>query len=262
MHEAVGRTQTLQDVMDPDRTRALLAVLGRDWPDEGLILPPFAHQAYFWNIADRYDLGSDGHPALGDFIPDLGLPIRMWAGGRLNFHAPLKAGTPAVKSSTIDSIESKQGRSGPLAFVTIRHDIVQAGQTCVTEWQDLVYRASSGEGRGTECPIGADVVTEEVYDARILFRYSAITFNAHRIHYDQSFCKDELGLSDVVVHGPLLAQYLMLLAQDHLGHLRSFEFRATAPLTAGTRARFCWRDDGQMWVEGIDGKVHMTATAG
>ena len=134
-------TQTLNDVIDPARARAMQAMLGQE-PSitTGEALPPFFHQLYFWDpqVPDR--LGRDGHPRLGGIIPDMGLPRRMWAGGRLEFHAPLRAGVPAERRSELEKAERKEGRTGPLGFVTLKHEIWQDGQLCITDWQDLVYR--------------------------------------------------------------------------------------------------------------------------
>ena len=129
MHEAIGRTHTLTDVMDPARAVALHAVLGIAGPppEPGDSLPPFWHQVYFWTIAPGASLGADGHPALGGFVPDLGLPDRMWAGGELTFLNPLLTGIEATRTSTIENIELKSGRSGTLAFVTLRQEITQGG---------------------------------------------------------------------------------------------------------------------------------------
>ena len=142
MHEAVGRTQTLNDTMDPVRAEALYALLGlnQNAPTVGDALLPFSHQAYFWDIAQANELGFDGHAELGKFIPNLGLPNRMWAGGSLRFINPLLAGVPAKKTSTIETIEHKTGRAGIMAFVTVRHEIIQEDRLAVTEWQTLVYR--------------------------------------------------------------------------------------------------------------------------
>ena len=246
--------------MDPARAAALHAVLapGGDPPEPGAALPAFWHQVYFWSLAGAGDLGEDGHPALGGFIPDLGLSNRMWAGGRLSFTNPLRTGTPAIRTTTIENIEQKTGRSGPLAFVTLRHEITQGSRLCITEGQDLVYRAQNARGAGKFRPAPKDADSEEpvTFDVVTLARYSALTFNAHRIHYDADYCRKTLGYSGVVVHGPLLAQRLMSLASGHLGTLRHFEFRAVSPLIAGERAVLCWRVDGSLWVRGPRGRLH------
>ena len=252
------------DMMDPDRARALAATLGLPHLT-GAPLPPFAHQIYFWTMAPRADLGRDGHPATGGFIPDLGLPRRMWAGGRLTFHAPLHAGIPAEKTSTIETTARKEGRSGPLAFVTLRHEIRQAGALRVTEWQDLVYRAETALNAPAPTPPRAPEDAEEetilIFTSTDLFRYSALTFNGHRIHYDADYARGTEGYGGLVVHGPLLAQHLMLIADRATDGLKTFHFRATSPLIVGEAARFC-RAGNRLWVGGSDGRQCMEAEAG
>lgn len=265
MHEAVGRTQTQTEVLDPVRAAAMHAILGiaGDPPRRGQPLPPFWHQAYFWNIKSAAELGPDGHPALGGFIPDLGLPNRMWAGGRLRFIAPLLTGRKSEKTTTIERVEHKAGRSGLLGFVTLRHEITQGSRLCVTEWQDLVYRSRTPlrGARVVKAPTDADMALSVRFPESMLFRYSAITFNAHRIHYDAEFCRKDFGQPAPVVQGPLLAQSLILLAQEQLGQVRQFEFRATAPLLVGQSAELCWRSDGTLWVRGPRGRLVMQASA-
>ena len=263
MNTADDRTQTRTDLMDPARAQALQATLGAaPTIASGDPMPPFAHHIYFWEAAPPSHLGRDGHPATGSgFIPDLGLPRRMWAAGRLVFHAPLLAGVRAERVSRIEGITRKDGRSGPLAFVRVRHDIRQRQALALTEWQDLVYRPD-----GTERPAPAAAPMDETVaetftpDTTLLFRYSALTFNGHRIHYDASYARDVEGYDGLVVHGPLLAHMLMGLAQRQLGVLREFSYRATAPLMHHETAELCWRD-GMAWVRAADGRQCMIAEA-
>lgn len=260
-------TQTRQtDVMDPARAQALQATLSLPVTiAQGTPLPPFFHQVYFWTPRPPAHLGRDGHPKTGqDLIPDLGLPRRMWAGGRLAFHGPLHAGRPAEKITTLDQVHRKDGRTGPLGFVTLRHDIWQDGVIRLTEWQDLVYRQDPDPA--APAPVAPTAPTDETarqtarFDPTLLFRYSALTFNGHRIHYDTPYATETEGYTGLVTHGPLLAQLLMLLAQQHLGMLRTFSFRATAPLMQFEQADLCWKG-GQMWARAPDGRQCMTATA-
>ena len=251
--------------MDPARARALQSTLGiRPDIEPGLALPPFFHQLYFWEPKSPEKLGRDGHPKVGGdgLIPDMGLPRRMWAGGRLRFATPLLAGQDAEKISVVESATHKTGRTGPLAFVTLRHEIRQAGQTCITEWQDLVYREDPDpRAPMPEVPVAPvdESDSQEVgFDSTLLFRYSALTFNGHRIHYDLDYARDVEGYDGLVVHGPLLAQHLMLFAMEKLGPLVEFAFRASSPLMHFERARLCLRED-QMWVRGPDGRQCMSA---
>jgi len=262
MHDAVTRTAT--DVMDPARARALQATLGiAPSIEAGDPLPPFFHHLHFWDPVPPDRLGRDGHPARGEVLPDLGLPRRMWGAGRLLFHAPLLAGSPADRSSTVEAVTRKDGRSGPLGLVRLRHDIRQRQALVLTEWQDLVYRPDPDKGAPPpEPPIAPDTAeaSEEVrFDTTTLFRYSALTFNGHRIHYDRPYARRVEGYADLVVHGPLLAQLLILFGQRMLARpLTEVTYRATAPLTLPQPALLCW-SAGAAWVRGPGGIQCMTA---
>ncbi|MCR9124634.1 MAG: MaoC family dehydratase N-terminal domain-containing protein [Rhodobacteraceae bacterium] len=252
--------ETVADVMDPARAVALAASLGLAH-DPGAPLPPFFHQIYFWSPQPPDLLGRDGHPRRGGVIPDLGLPRRMWAGGDLRFHAPLMTGTDARRTTHLESTAQKTGRSGPLAFVRLRHEIAQAGRICVTEWQDLVYRADPDPADTPPPPPQARSDETDLrrrsFDSTLLFRYSGLTFNGHRIHYDLDYARSVEGYAGLVVHGPLLAQMLMLMAAE-TGPVESFAFRATSPLMHFETADFC-RAGADMWVRGPDGRQCMTA---
>lgn len=254
-------TQTLSDVMDPARARALQVALGLEATVEsGSAMPPFFHHIYFWDPQPPEHLGRDGHPALGGFMPDMGLPRRMWAAGRLLFHAPLLAGVKAEKTSVIEGVTRKQGRSGPLAFVRLRHDIRQRGTIALSEWQDLVYREDGpNTSERPEARTDETHVQDVMFDTTLLFRYSALTLNGHRIHYDRPYAKRVEKYDDLVVHGPLLAQHLMLMGEARLGRpLTEVSYRATAPLTLPNSATLCWKD-GSAWVRGPSGEQCMDA---
>ena len=250
--------------MDPARARALQATLGAT-PSivSGDPLPAFAHHIYFWDPQPPDALGRDGHPATGGLIPDMGLPRRMWAAGRMVWHRPLLAGIRAEKTTRVDSAVRKSGRSGPLAFVRLRHDIRQRQTLAVTEYQELVYRpdAPAPDAPAPQpAPVDETASTLFTCDATQLFRYSALTFNGHRIHYDLAYATGVEGYAGLVVHGPLLAHMLMDLATRHIGTLTEFTYRATAPLLAGEEAALCWKD-GTLWVRGPDGRLCMLASA-
>ncbi|MDQ2094049.1 MaoC family dehydratase N-terminal domain-containing protein [Rhodobacteraceae bacterium 10Alg 79] len=253
-------------MLDPARASAMQAALGRGGAiAAGDALPPFYHQLYFWEARPPGDLGRDGHPRPGrGVIPDMGLPRRMWAGGRLEFHGPLRAGEAATKTTQVESTSRKEGRSGPLAFVTLRHEIAQAGRVCVTEMQDLVYREDPGPDAVKPippvAPVDEESAREAQFDATLLFRYSALTFNGHRIHYDAPYAREVEGYAGLVTHGPLLAQLLMLMAQEELGSLKRFAFRATSPLTLPDPATLC-RKGTRLWVRAPDGRQCMQAEA-
>lgn len=262
--EAVGRQQVARCQIDPARAAALSAALGL--PDRfkhGDPLPPFYHQIYFWDIQPPAELGRDGHTRIGIFVPDLGLRRRMWAGGHLQFNAPILAGVPAEKRSTIIRVDQKNGRSGPLAIVTIRHEIWQQDQLCTIEDQDLIYRTEHDPNAPT--PIAPKARNDEQscdrmqFSTTLLFRYSALTLNGHRIHYDQDYAQNDEGYSGLVVHGPLLAQVLMLQAEREVGPLSKFSFRSTSPLMQGEEADCC-RAGQNLWIRGADGRQIMRAS--
>lgn len=265
MQNAMSQPVRQSDVLDPARAQAMQVAMGHVATlKAGDALPPFFHQLYFWTPTPPGGLGRDGHPKVGGLIPDMGLPRRMWAGGRLRFDAPLRLGAPAQRVSFCEAARTKEGRTGPLAFVTLRHEIEQDGETCVIEWQDLVYRQDPDPRAPRPVPPMAPTDEDQSkahdFDATLLFRYSALTFNGHRIHYDQPYAKAVEGYEGLVVHGPLLAQQLMLMAADALGPLSEFSFRATAPLMHFETATLC-RKGRRLWVRGPDGRQCMTATA-
>lgn len=262
MTDQPDKMQTISDPMDIGRAQALAATFGDTRPIQpGDPLPPFAHQVYFWDAQPPSALGRDGHPAKGGFIPDLGLPRRMWATGKLVFHRPLLAGVRADKTSIVESVTRKSGRTGPLAFVRVRHDIRQRQGLALTEWQDLVYREDHAQSAAPPIAATDEDHAEQVrFDSTLLFRYSALTFNGHRIHYDEAYAREVEGYDGLVVHGPLLAHLLMRLAQQQLGELTTFSYRATSPLMHHETATLCWKD-GLAWVRGPDGRQCMTAQA-
>lgn len=255
------------DMMDTARAAAFEAALGL--PPQTAIgsqLPPFFHQLYFWTLLPPESLGRDGHPKVGGtgLIPDMGLPRRMWAGGRLRFQTPLRAGIAAEKSSVLERAERKTGRTGSLGLVTLRHEIRQNGALCLTEWHDLVYREDPDPAAPKPVPPearGDETEAREVsFSSTLLFRYSALTFNGHRIHYDLDYARDVEGYAGLVVHGPLLAQHLMLLAEELIGPLAEFSFRASSPLMHFETATLC-RKGQDLWVRGPDGRQCMSAVA-
>lgn len=262
-----GQTEIIRDVMDPARGQALQVALGLPVTvADGAPLPPFFHQIHFWMPEPPTRLGRDGHPRTGlGLIPDLGLPRRMWAGGRLEFHAPLRAGVAAERHSSVARVDRKDGRSGPLGFVTLQHRIWQDDKLCLTEEQDLVYRQDPDPAAPRPVPpvarSDAEVSEAAGFTSTLLFRYSALTMNGHRIHYDTDYTRSVEGYAGLVTHGPLLAQLLMLLAERQGEPLRGFTFKATAPVTVDEVVTLNWRADGALWVAGADGRQCMEAQA-
>ncbi|QFS83710.1 hypothetical protein FIU97_13100 [Roseivivax sp. THAF40] len=236
---AIGRTEEARDTLD--LRQAQLMQLTLDAPvslEAGDPLPPFWHYLYFNPRIRASDLGADGHERLGRFIPDFGLPRRMWAGGRVSIDAPLRLGEAAKKVSTIRAIEEKEGRSGRLCFVTVDHDFSVDGVHRLRERQNIVYRDPPAPDAppppGKAAPDNAEFRQVISPDPVLLFRYSALIFYGHRIHYDADYTRDVEGYPGLVVHGPLTATLLVQLGLSHMAGrtLGAFDIRAMAPLFA------------------------------
>lgn len=265
----VGNSETVIDVLEPARSNALRAALGDAAPlGAGDELPLLHHWLYFWNVQPPQALGTDGHPAKGGFLPPVPLPRRMWAGGRVKFLQPLKLGEQVTKTSTILKVESKTGRSGTLVFVTVRHELTGSGGLAISEEQDLVYREAATPGSipapaeaGAEptAPWRRDLLPDPV----LLFRYSALTMNGHRIHYDRPYAMGEEAYPGLVVHGPLQATLLIDLAGREVGKpITGFDFRGQSPAFDGTALNICGEpseDGASVWTE-QSGAKNMVAT--
>ncbi len=270
VNDWLGRTEGHADSLRVQPARFMQAALGRT-PDlaDGDVLPPLWHWLYFLEAEPAGGLGRDGHPAKGGFLPPVALPRRMWAGGRFTFHTPLRVGDGATKRSTITSIESKVGRTGPLCFVTVRHEISSGGVLAITEEQDIVYRddpdPDASPQPSTRAPDDADVSETVQPTPVLLFRYSALTFNGHRIHYDADYARSVEGYDGVVFHGPLTATLLVDLAVRTVGrHPSRFGFRGTAPIAGDAPFRIEGARDGnvmRLWARRGDGALAMRAEA-
>ncbi len=274
LRDWVGKTERRSDVITAAPLAGLIATLDRSTdaaPCTGTALPPLAHWLYFLPQAPQHEIGADGHPKRGGFLPPVPLPRRMWAGGRLRFEQPLHVGDEAVRTSTIDKVEVKQGRSGTLVFVTVRHDVSVAGRTALSEAHDIVYRDNPQPG--TAPPTPADAPTDEAFsrpivpDPVLLFRYSALTFNGHRIHYDRPYVTEMEGYPGLIVHGPLIATLLVDLVRREVPgtDIRAFDFKAASPLFDIDPFTVCGRReaDGRvaLWARNHEGKLAMQATA-
>lgn len=263
-----ARPEVVGDTLDLMRARAMQATLDREErPLEiGDTLPPLWHWLYFWQLAPGHALGEDGHAARGAFLPPVDLPRRMWAGGRLRFHKPLPLGVRAERRSQVVKIEEKQGKSGRLVFVTARHEIRAGGEKAVTEEQDIVYREASAGGferpAGRPAPDRAEWRLRRGADPVLLFRYSALTFNGHRIHYDVDFAREEEGYPGLVVHGPLLATLLMELFREKNPRAMPthFDFRALRPVFDGEDFAAEGSPPGRLWIADAEGCLAMEAT--
>ncbi len=202
----IGRTEQAHDQLSRNLVKRIAATLGDDTPAHGEALPPLWHWAFFQEPIAESGLGGDGHPARGGFLPPADNRNRMWAGGRIEFIAPLRVGGEATRLSTIKHIEEKHGRTGALLFVTVQHDYLQDGELAIREEQDIVYREPSPPkgGAGEALPAG-DWREGVVPSPTLLFRYSAVTFNGHRIHYDWPYVTGTaLGWARLAVDDVLL----------------------------------------------------------
>jgi len=271
LQQWVGKTETLHDTVRAEAVAALAATLDLPAPPPGAALPPLWHWINFWSVAPQAKLGDDGHPQRGGFLPPVPLPRRMWAGGRLTFAAPVPVGAGLTRTSTIANVQEKSGASGNLAFVTVRHEIAHGGTLAITEEHDIVYRDLPRPGAPPPAakapPADADWSRVIAPDAVLLFRYSALTFNGHRIHYDRSYVTEVEGYPGLIVHGPLIATLLMELLRASLpdARLTAFNFRAVSPIfdTAPFTVRGKLAGDGKaiLWAENPAGELAMLADA-
>ena len=263
-----GRTEILNDIVTAAPVRMLRATL--DLPaDESLhALPPLWHWLYFLPSARQSELGPDGHPKRGGFLPPVPLPRRMWAGGQLAFFHPLRIGDAIERVSTIDDVTVKSGRSGELCFVRVRHEINSPRGLALREFHDIVYRPNPVPGAPAAAadPAPDGLWSERIVpDDELLFRYSALTFNGHRIHYDRNYVTGVEGYPGLIVHGPLLATLLAGLGGRGFAgrEPRSFSFRALKPVFDLHPFDICGKPDGSdaadLWVRDFEGHRSMTA---
>lgn len=229
----IGRSETVHDCISHNLVKRIAATLGEPAPAPGTPLPELWHWAFFQDAVEHSGLGGDGHPARGGFLPPADNRNRMWAGGRLEFLHPLRVDAQVSRRSTILNVQEKHGRTGSLLFVTVQHEYVQDGQRALIEEQDIVYREPSPPKLGgTEPMPQGDWHLHVQPTPTLLFRYSAVTFNGHRIHYDWPYVTETEGYPGLVVHGPLIATLnvqAFVRANPQLT-VRRFSFRGVRPL--------------------------------
>jgi 3-methylfumaryl-CoA hydratase len=239
----LGRTQQVEDFAAPWPARALSATLDEEDPEPelGVPLPPLWHWLYFLEAARASKIGADGHPERGDFLPPVPLPRRMWAGSRFTFDGePIAIGDSIRRRSTIKSIEAKTGSTGNMVFVTVQHVIWGPRGVSTIEEHDIVYREAAKPGEQARpakpAPTDATWARQVMPDEVMLFRFSALTFNGHRIHYDKPYVTGTEGYPGLIVHGPLMGLLQIELARRAQPQkiVRSFEFRALSPAFAGS----------------------------
>lgn len=269
----IGRSEDSADRITQAPIRLLQAALDyADAPALPAALPPLWHWLYFLPGERQSNIGVDGHPRRGGFLPPVALPRRMWAGGRLQFLRPLAVDAPVQRRSTITNVQSKSGRSGQLVFVTVLHEISDVQGVAIREEQDIVYRdAPPPAAAGAPAPAPQPAPADEQYsrvvtpDPVLLMRFSALTFNGHRIHYDRPYAMQEEGYPGLVVHGPLIAMLLMEeLRRTHPGKtIRQFEFKAVSPLFDTAPFSVNGKLEGntaRVWARGPQGQLAMQAS--
>ncbi|MGE0556042.1 MAG: MaoC family dehydratase N-terminal domain-containing protein [Gemmatimonadales bacterium] len=274
LRDWIGRRTEQVDLITAAPIGLLAATLDRDDPPArpGDPIPPLWHWLFHLPRHRASDLGPDGHAERGAFLPPVPLPRRMWAGSRFELRRPLRIGEEVRKASIIADVREKTGRSGPLVFVTVRHELGPADDPAIVEEQDLVYRpapvpgGSPVAGAAPAEPTGAEFSRAIRPDEALLFRYSALTFNGHRIHYDWRYVTEVEGYPGLIVHGPLLATLLLdLLRRERPAAVVSrFAFRAVSPLFLGADLTLAgrWTDGGAaLWASGADGRLAMDAEA-
>ncbi|AXI48275.1 acyl-CoA dehydrogenase [Sulfitobacter sp. SK012] len=266
----IGRTAQMQDNLRPQPAQFMQATLDRS-PSftHADPLPPLWHWLYFLEATRHSELGRDAQPKKGGFLPPIALPRRMWAGGNFTFHVPLILGKDVAKHSAIKSVVEKDGRSGKLCFVQVEHKLYQDDRLALTEEHDIVYRADPDPAAPspvrTPAPLDPEFSRVVTPSEALLFRYSALTFNGHRIHYDADYARDVEGYDGLVFHGPLTATLLVDLACAETGQTpRQFAFRALAPISGPTAFHIKGRRTGNtvdLWAKRHDGVLAMTAKA-
>ncbi len=269
----IGREEESTERISASVASAMAATLDLDRaPGVGEALPPGWQWLFFNPVVRRSGLDVDGHPRRGGFLPPVDLARRMWAGSRTRYLAALPVEASATRRSRILSIENKSGKRGALTFVTVEHTISSNGTPCICEEQDIVYREATPPGATAAAPAERHAGVAQWSrsfqpDTPLLFRYSALTFNGHRIHYDQNYARSVEGYPDLVVHGPLMATLLQQLAVEHGGGrpLARFDFRGMTPVFVGRAFQLEGRhaEDGALalWVRGPEGELAMSASA-
>ena len=277
----IGRSESVADEISPVTAQAAAATFDQDAAalTAGAELPPLWHWFYFLPRIAQSRLGADGHPQRegGSFMPPIPLPRRMFAGARLKWRRPLVLGQPARREAVIRDVVQKTGRSGRLAFVTVSYRYLQTpadpsdpSELCVEEEQDIVYREPGPALKPPELAEMPALPPESssrmvTPDSRLLFRFSALTFNAHRIHYDRVYATSEEGYPGLVVHGPLTAMLLLQLGLENTSHaVETFRFRSQSPLFDSAPFRLVavpTHDGVQLQAQGPNGKTTMTAMA-
>lgn len=272
LRQWIGRTEDETDVVTASPLARLAALLDHDDapPRPGDTAPPGAHWLFFLNHNRQSEVAADGHPRRGLFLPPVPLTRRMWAGGRLTYRRPMRVGEEIRRTSTVAEVTLKESRVGPLVFVLVRHEISVAGEPAMVEEHDLVFREkpAAAEPPPPARPAPAEALWQRTVDPSpaLLFRFSALTYNSHRIHYDHLYATADEGYPGLLVHGPLSATLLLDLAwrANPGATMTRFEYRALRPIFATGPFTVAGRPDGdgaRLWALDTDGALAMTAEA-
>jgi len=267
----IGRTETRVECATPVPIAALAATLDRDdpAPSDGTPVPPLWHWTYFVSLTRQSEIGPDGHAKRGGFLPPVPLPRRMWAGGEITFLEPLRVGDEVTRSSTIADVTLKTGSTGALCFVSVDHVISTARGVAIRERQDIVYRdnptPTAAPAKPVAPPPAARHRETHFADAVLLFRYSALTFNGHRIHYDRDYVIKVEGYPGLIFHGPMQAALLVEFAAKLRGSApNTFSYRGVQPLFDGAEFSVNANDTAnglELWTANADGTPTLKGTA-
>jgi len=237
----IGKIDNVTDYVTPIVEQRYRATLNMDVgnPEDGEPVTSGLHWMLGWNLVKNDELGVDSHPALGEFLPPVPLPRRMWAGSEIKVLKPIRVGDKVVKQSTVADIQVKEGRTGLLCFVTAEYNFLVNDEVTINEKHNIVYRdiskSGGGSGYSKEIPERADLSEKIFMHPTILFRYSAIGFVGHRIHYDHPYTVNEENYPGLIVHGPLQATYLLRAAEKLMGkQVKSFTHKVMAPVFANS----------------------------
>lgn len=259
----IGKQESCVDRLDSSHAGRIAAMLDRPLPREGDALSALWHWAFFQIPVPPSGTGPDGHIAPGGFLPRSDGNTRMWAGGRVQFHTPLRLGQLAERQSHIQAVKEKSGRSGKLLFVTVEHKYTQQGELCLSEEQDIVYKAPAAPRLSLDKPVGEAHWSQRITPSPLLlFRYSAVTFNGHRIHYDHPYTTQVEGYPDLVVHGPLIATLMVqaFVEANPDKILKRLAYRGLRPLTVDKPFEVEGRIDSEgkalLWAANKDGPAH------
>jgi len=274
LRQWIGRSEERVDTATAAQLAGLSATLDHDdpYPVAGVPIPPAGHWLYFLSRTRQSGLGADGHGHRGEFLPPVELPRRMWAGGRIEFFNAIHVGDAIKRISTIKNVSHRQGKTGDLVFVVVRHEIFGPDGLSVREEHDIVYRGEADPGAPAPKPQPVSDDGQWVREIRpdpiLLFRYSALTFNGHRIHYDLKYATEEEGYPGLIVHGPLMATLLMDLAMREYPDraLRKFSYRAVSPVFDTGAFTVNGKPGGsvnsaELWIANEDGALAMKADA-